>query len=237
MSLYKPLPAYEKVRDCFDYDSASGCLLWKRTAKSLNCYAGEPAGSITWYGYCSIYFCGEKYMAHRLMWLWHTGNDPGDKQVDHRDRDRLNNCIENLRLGTSQDQKRNTASVGVGWHNAAGKWRAYITIDRKDIHLGLFVILEDAVRARLLAEIHHFGEWAPTSCEDFEEELHARMSKLKNLKRRLKSKSVGVSYYKRARKWAAYLYCRGEQHWLGYHRTKAEALAARHKAEVQFGVL
>lgn len=38
------------------------------------------------------------------------------------------------------------------------KYRAYITVDRKQIHLGIFEKLEDAVKARRNAEEHYFSE-------------------------------------------------------------------------------
>lgn len=197
---------------------------------------GERASQATWYGYRSVRLDGEVFAEHRLVWLWHTGDDPGDLQVDHIDRDSSNNHIDNLRLADYQDNLRNTASVGVGWHTAARKWRAYICVDHKDIHLGLYVELEDAVRARLQAEIHHFGEWAPTCYEDFDEELKARMERLKDLKRRLKSKSKGVTYDSRSKRWCSSINFEGERYWLGSYRTKTEALMARRKAEIRFGL-
>lgn len=38
------------------------------------------------------------------------------------------------------------------------KYRAYITVDRKQIHIGTFKKLEDAVKARKNAEEHYFSE-------------------------------------------------------------------------------
>lgn len=37
------------------------------------------------------------------------------------------------------------------------KYRAYITVDRKQIHLGIFEKLEDAVKARKNAEERYFS--------------------------------------------------------------------------------
>ena len=115
-------------------------------------------------------------------------------------------------------------------------WRAYICIDRKDIHLGLFDDLEDSVRASLQAEIQYFGEWAPTCYEDFDEALKARMVKLKDLKRQLKVKSKGVSFNSKDRVWSAAIVFKGKHHWLGRFRTKTEALMARRQAEIRFGL-
>ena len=61
--------------------------------------------------------------------------------VDHRDGNGLNNCRSNLRICRNvQNQwnkrkRANTASEfkGVTWHKATKKWRARITVDKKQI--------------------------------------------------------------------------------------------------------
>jgi len=236
MAKFKRLPSVENLRMYLQYDEESGGLVWIKTSRHLNRKQGERAGTTCWYGYRHISFQSQSYCEHRLVWLLHTGEDPGDRVVDHKDHNRSNNRIDNLRIGDHQDNNRNSACIGVGWHTSARKWRAYITVDRKDIHLGLFVELEDAVKARLQAEIHHFGEWAPTCYEDFDEEVKARMERLADLKRKLKDKSKGVSLDSSTHMWSAYIYYEGKSHWLGRHRTKTEALMARRQAEIRFGL-
>ena len=90
--------------------------------------------------------------------------------IDHKNGElsRFDNRKYNLRIATrSQNQmnkgkqKNNTSGiVGVGWHKATGKWAAYITVNKKQIHLGLFDKKEDAVKARKEAENKYFGEWS-----------------------------------------------------------------------------
>ena len=44
---------------------------------------------------------------------------------------------------------------------------AYIAIDKKQIHLGLFDKFEDAVKARKEAEDKYFGEWSYDNSKDY----------------------------------------------------------------------
>jgi hypothetical protein len=54
----------------------------------------------------------------------------------------------------------NTSGVkGVYWCKNANKWRAKIQVDGKEKHLGLFSNLEDAKKARELAEEKYYGEY------------------------------------------------------------------------------
>lgn len=45
------------------------------------------------------------------------------------------------------------------------KWRAYITVNKKQISLGLFNKKEDAIKARKEGELKYFGEFAPINNE------------------------------------------------------------------------
>lgn len=79
-------------------------------------------------------------MLHRAIF----GLTPGDhKQVDHKDRDRLNCRRSNLRVGTHALNSQNlglrggkSRYRGVTW--ASGKWRAYATINGRQHNLGRF---------------------------------------------------------------------------------------------------
>lgn len=56
-------------------------------------------------------------------------------------------------------RKNKNSKTGITGVSAWGdKYRAYITVDRKQIHLGTFKKLEDAVKARRNAEEHYFSE-------------------------------------------------------------------------------
>lgn len=89
-------------------------------------------------------------------------------RIDHRDRDKLNNRRSNLRTasrsqnGANQERRQNNSSgyKGVAWHRQCEKWCAYIKVDGKRLHLGLFVNLVDAAQAYDRAARKYFGEFA-----------------------------------------------------------------------------
>lgn len=89
-------------------------------------------------------------------------------EIDHIDRNPLNNLDNNLRICThSQNshniklRKNNTSGqIGVSWHKQCKKWQVKITINLKEIPLGLFDDLYDAARAYNAAAIKYHGEFA-----------------------------------------------------------------------------
>ena len=73
---------YNKVRELFDYESASGNLIRKISTNRLNVCVGQIAGTIDKDGYRIISIDHKKHKAHRLVWLWYYGVWP-DHQIDH----------------------------------------------------------------------------------------------------------------------------------------------------------
>ena len=96
------------------------------------------------------------------------GIDPLEKLVDHIDGDKSNNKINNLRLASKSENGRNRVNlpsnntsgvIGVCWDKKAKKWKAFIMINGKQKHLGYFINIEDAIKARKEAEIKYFGDF------------------------------------------------------------------------------
>lgn len=92
--------------------------------------------------------------------------------IDHINGDKLDNRRVNLRVVTHQRNqvnrkrlsKANTSGIrGVSRTKASSlkPWLAQITVDRKNIYLGIFATLDEAMAARKAAELNYFGEECP----------------------------------------------------------------------------
>lgn len=87
----------------------------------------------------------KKYIKfHRfLYWMYHPLTD-FTLSVDHEDNNKSNNNISNLRLATRSEQgenrnkQLNTSSKYFNVYEDRGKWRAYVTINKKLKHIGLY---------------------------------------------------------------------------------------------------
>lgn len=69
-------------------------------------------------------------------------------EVDHRNRNPLDNRKDNLRIVTNRENKHNRKDnnnlVGVHWHKEGLRFRAEIKHKRKSYHLGLFKTEQEA---------------------------------------------------------------------------------------------
>jgi len=158
------------VRQIFAYDENSGNLIWKNRpiehfATQRACgtwnkrFAGKRAGHITAAGYILIEISGKPFLAHRLVWLYVNGNWPNN-QIDHINGIRQDNRIFNLRDVLHKTNGKNTkmpshntsGHIGVSFHKKAKKWRAYIKVNQKNLHLGIFNSKADAIKARIEAQ-------------------------------------------------------------------------------------
>jgi HNH endonuclease/AP2 domain len=103
-----------------------------------------------------------KFYMHRLIY----GAKPGE-MVDHINGDPLDNRRANLRLcnhtqncGNSRWAVGRSGYRGVEFQKNTGKWRAYISIKGKSVHLGSVTSKEEAARLYDAAAVGHFGEFA-----------------------------------------------------------------------------
>lgn len=91
------------------------------------------------------------------------------KEIDHRDRNKLNNLRSNLRIATHQENMRNhsirsdnlSSYPGVSLRRTTNKWMVRINILGKRKHLGHFKTFEEAKAARIEAEMKYYGEFRP----------------------------------------------------------------------------
>lgn len=131
-----PLPSLEELQSLFDYKE--GKLYWKN---------GKNAGHVMPNGYVYIAVGNRNYSESRIIWKIHTGNDPVG-QIDHIDRIRSNNRIENLRDVDQFENMMNTGAEGVSIHRKTGLYRARMKHKGKEISIGYFKTREEAVAHR-----------------------------------------------------------------------------------------
>lgn len=102
-----------------------------------------------------------KFRAHRLAWIYMHGDIDKDLEIDHIDGNGTNNSLDNLRLVKPSVNMKNqrfresnsTGFTGVSLNSITGKYEAYITVNRKRLHLGHFSSLDSAAKVRKAAEL------------------------------------------------------------------------------------
>lgn len=152
------------LRSLLKYNPKTGKLSWKkRGVKGFDAqFAGKQTFLTTSNGYKIGSVMGHTFMASRVAWAIATGEMPKG-EIDHINGDRADNRLRNLRDVTCTENRHNKAANknnksgvgGVAWITQSLKWRAYITVDKKNIILGHFSKKGDAVKARLDAQKQH----------------------------------------------------------------------------------
>lgn len=149
------LPSAEYLRSRLDYDPDTGVFRWKNCSPRFD---GRIAGTQhklrgTQGGYVYTQLDNRLYRAHRLAWVYMTGEEPEDL-VDHINGIRHDNRWSNLRRATpSQNlmnkivQSNNTSGAkGVIFDKERGLWKAEAYIDGSKIHLGRYKAYEEAAK-------------------------------------------------------------------------------------------
>lgn len=143
MPKFKPLPPLERLNELFEiveippekFGEWSG-LIWKvgrQGTKGIGSVAGflikchKTPSRFVWH----VKINQKTYLASRVIYYMENRVDPGDLEVDHRDRNTFNNNVRNLRLLSSTLQKHNrglqsnnTSGVaGVNWYKKQASGR------------------------------------------------------------------------------------------------------------------
>ena len=148
---------HEKLKQYLTYSPKTGLFYWV-AASSDKTKIGDVAGCLRKDGYIKIRVFGKSYLAHRLAWFFVHGVWP-EEEIDHINRVRNDNRIENLRSILKRQQQQNmklttkntSGFVGVS-QRKNGKWRASIVIKQKFIALGVFDTPEEASKAYVAAK-------------------------------------------------------------------------------------
>lgn len=101
---------------------------------------------------------GKTILLHRFV----LGIDNPDIIVDHRDRVKINCQKYNLRVTDIKGNSRNRTSIGksghTGVYKVGNKYRARIKVDGRNISLGNYTNIEEAINARKQAELKYWRE-------------------------------------------------------------------------------
>ena len=134
----------------------------------------ERIKNIYWYQDSRGYFVGHivgdnrrQIRMHRFI-LGKENEKELSVVVDHIHSDRkYDNRKSNLRITTQKNNTKNrvrpsnntSGKVGVSWNKRNNKWSAYIGVDGKQINLGMFNDIQNAIDARIAAEKKYFKEF------------------------------------------------------------------------------
>jgi hypothetical protein len=152
------------LHELFEY--RDGVLFWKSTRSTRKDIIGKKVGYLNTAGYLATEINGQHFMVHRLVyWLF---NEERPILIDHIDRNKLNNKIENLRPATHVENSYNTkvrcdnrlSVKGVTFHKLTKKYGARCQVNKKAHWLGLFETVEDASKALQAFREQHHGEFA-----------------------------------------------------------------------------
>lgn len=155
-----------EVRRLFDYDPSTGLLSW-RVRTSTRVKVGDIVKCQHPKGYTQVGVHGHRCLVHHIVWLWVHGEAPSC-DIDHINRDRADNRIDNLRCVSRTENLLNSrhknSSGFPGVHKTAcGKYNAGIHFKRKRVHIGNFETAENAFLAYCDAHVRLYGQMSKFS--------------------------------------------------------------------------
>ena len=138
---------FDEAVKIFSYDPETGIVTRNKT--------GLPCGSRDAYGYLNVGVNRKTYKLHRVIWLLVHGEWPNGI-IDHINRVVDDNRLGNLRVVTKRGNALNSKTPsdstsghkGVSWRGDKKKWRAYTAVMGKQINLGHYDTIEEAIAAR-----------------------------------------------------------------------------------------
>jgi len=152
----------ELAHSLFEY--RDGALYWKiKPSRGVN--AGDKVGYTHPSGHRRFMYKRQGYFLHRIIWLMQYGDMPSE--IDHKDTNKLNNNIENLRIADNKNQQNvglrfdnTTGSKNVYWHKPTNSWSVIVTAAKKRNFLGYFKDLELADLVATMAREKYHGAFA-----------------------------------------------------------------------------
>jgi hypothetical protein len=158
----------ERLHDILHYNPETGIFTWlKKPSLFSNVKVGGVAGCVKPRGYVDVSLDGITYPCHRLAWFYTTGMWP-NHHIDHKNLNKSDNRLENLRQVTSAQNSWNTPVLssntsglkGTRWYKASKKWGASIMTNGVNINLGTFECPAAAHFSYVVAADKYHGEFA-----------------------------------------------------------------------------
>jgi hypothetical protein len=157
----------DELKQRLHYNLETGVFTWLVDSRVRK--AGDDAGFKHHTGYIVIAINGRQYQAHRLAWLYVTGESPTGL-IDHKDQVRDNNKFSNLRNATRSQNSLNSGIrvsnkcgfKGVFFVSSNNKFRAQAMLDGVKKHLGYFATAEDAHQAYVAFSKNNHGKFLST---------------------------------------------------------------------------
>jgi hypothetical protein len=142
----------EGLRDLFVWNTDTGEIRWKHLYGKRRAFV-----SVQTQGYLYGKLNGKNLLAHRVLWALEHGAWPTE-EIDHINQDKKDNRLCNLqqvsRVQNSRNKglyKNNTSGFAGVSRTQRGNWCAYVVVDEKQLHLGVFNSAEEAREARASA--------------------------------------------------------------------------------------
>lgn len=124
-----------KIEKLFIVNPEAGKVYWKIDRKKMK--AGEEAGHISQSGYWKISTGGKTYLRSRIIYIYVYGKSP--KVIDHKDLNRSNDKISNLRaVSYAQNSANRDDVLGYSYHSKSDKYQARILLGGKFKSLGYY---------------------------------------------------------------------------------------------------
>lgn len=140
-----------ELKKYLHYDPITG-LFTRIRSTTNNVKVGDICSHKCDKGYLRFRVNKVLYRAHRLAWLYMTGEMPKNF-IDHINGDRSDNRFCNLREVTNAENAQNrriqqkggkSGLLGVSFDKKTKKYRSRITVDGKTINLGFFETPQEA---------------------------------------------------------------------------------------------
>jgi HNH endonuclease len=143
----------------FEPDFEKG-ILYRKVSTAPSVKPGDIAGGLSTKGYYIVSVQSKRMYIHRILYMmYHDVVLTVSEEIDHIDRNPLNNSIDNLRVATRQLNVRNRGKqsnteklcsskyIGVHLEKWSGKWKASHRTMGKYTTIGRYLNEIDAAKA------------------------------------------------------------------------------------------